>query len=229
MGAQLMRWVYRPIDAWPGQLLRDSDRKCTPFRAKFSATLELLESELEHLGAGEAVIQLAVEPQDLRRDGLPRAGTRPQHPGVILSFESRHGPLRYFTDAFKACWLNDGEGWHANLRAIALGLQDLRRLDRYGIGRRGEQYTGWAQLPPGTPMGAPNGQMTVEQAAVLLCEATADDVGEDPGDVERVMGVATSLWREAAKKHHPDAGGDPEYFRRLTEAKDLLVGRGGRQ
>lgn len=31
--------------------------------------------------------------------------------------------------------------------------------------------------------------------------------------------------RDAAKKLHPDAGGDPQLFRQLTEARDLLVAR----
>jgi hypothetical protein len=219
-------WIYRPIDAWPGELTKD--RKCTPFRAKFGSTLDLLTSELEHLGAREAVIQLALDPQDLRRDGLPRAGARPDHPGVILSFESYHGPLRYFTDAFKACWANDGEGWHANLRAIALGLQDLRRLDRYGIGRRGEQYTGWAQLPPGQPMG-PAVKMTVEEAARILADAypagaSAEEILEELQDEDRPF--LRDAYRMGTKRLHPDQGGDPEAFRRLSEARDLLTAMG---
>lgn len=36
--------------------------------------------------------------------------------------------------------------WQINLRAIALGLEALRKLDRYGITSRGEQYTGWRAI-----------------------------------------------------------------------------------
>ena len=33
--------------------------------------------------------------------------------------------------------------WQHNLRSIALGLEALRAVDRYGISRRGEQYAGF--------------------------------------------------------------------------------------
>lgn len=218
-----MNWIYRPIDAWPGDLTPNNKRQCTRFKAKLSDTLDLLGDELGHLRVKEAVIQLALEPQDLRRDGLPRAGSKPAHPGVIVSFESKHGPLRYFTDAFKACYFNDGEGWHSNLRAIALGLSDLRRLDRYGIGKRGEAYAGWAQLPPGQSMGHPNGKMTVEEAARFLADAAYDGLSDGRSLIGPAgQGFVAEAWRRAAKRHHPDHGGDPAAFRRLTEARELL-------
>jgi hypothetical protein len=46
------------------------------------------------------VIELALDEGDIRLDGLPRAHARPRHPGVIVSFDSKHGPLGYGTDAF---------------------------------------------------------------------------------------------------------------------------------
>jgi hypothetical protein len=49
-----------------------------------------------------------------------------------------------------------------NARAIALGLEALRKVDRYRITKRGEQYTGWSALPPATPMGA--AKMTADDA-----------------------------------------------------------------
>lgn len=33
--------------------------------------------------------------------------------------------------------------WQHNVRSIALGLEALRAVDRYGISRRGEQYAGF--------------------------------------------------------------------------------------
>lgn len=32
-----------------------------------------------------------------------------------------------------------------------------------------------------------------------------------------------AAWRTAVRDHHPDRGGDPERFRLLTEARDLLI------
>jgi curved DNA-binding protein CbpA len=34
---------------------------------------------------------------------------------------------------------------------------------------------------------------------------------------------ARTAFRAAARHHHPDAGGDPDVFRRLVEARDLLA------
>lgn len=45
----------------------------------------------------------------------------------------------------------------------------------------------------------------------------------EAADFVRTVHRHQSLWREAAKTHHPDAGGDPVLFRQLTEARDLLI------
>ncbi len=34
-----------------------------------------------------------------------------------------------------------------------------------------------------------------------------------------------SAFRKAARKHHPDVGGDPERFRAIVDARNLLLGR----
>jgi hypothetical protein len=222
-----MRLVARPIDAWPGELT--TRRKEAQFTASWSQTVELLERDAKQLGADEVIVQLAVNERDLRNDGWIRASARPEHPGVIVSLDSRHGPLRYSTDLFDGAsysirmgspgnfsWRTEYvPGWQCNLRAVALGLEALRKVDRYGIGRGGEQYRGWQALPPGTPM--PPAKMTADEAARLLAEYAG---GYRPGDV---LEDPTGAWRTAARIAHPDAGGDPDLFRRLTEARDLLA------
>jgi hypothetical protein len=60
--------------------------------------------------------------------------------------------------------------------------------------------------------------MTIDQAIQLLHEYAdgfiwAYDVADE----------VHQAWRIAAKAAHPDAGGDPATFRRLTEARDLLL------
>jgi hypothetical protein len=137
---------------------------------------------------------------------------------VILTFQTRkHGPLTYSTDSF--------DHWHGNLRAIALGLDCLRRVERYGIGSKGQQYAGYRELPSGIALGS---AMTVEEAARLLAAESGEgwesedllvEVGYGDSDHERI----STAYRMAAKKHHPDNGGDPELFRKLTVARDLLV------
>lgn len=219
--------TFRPmLTLPPGFKAADASRPYSRFDVSFERNLAELDVELRHLGATSVHLQVQTPngESDVRIDGQLRATAKATHPGVVLTIETRdHGTLVYATDAFGTphgfVRAND---WKSNLRAITLGLHDLRRLDRYGIARRGQQYAGFRELGSGTPMGS--GQMSLDEAARLLCDATADEIGEDPHDFERVASVASSLWREAAKRHHPDAGGDPEMFQRLTEARDLLLG-----
>lgn len=202
-----MRTIVRPIQQWPDPPTKRRER--SRFDSGYESTKALLERECRHLGAREVVIQLAVAESDIRIDGTyPKASARIDHPGVIVSFESKHGPLRYSTDTFT--------NWLDNLRAIALGLEALRKVDRYGIGRGGEQYQGWNALPPGMPMGA---AMTFEDACRVL--------GLDP--TLAVGGEAVrQAFKHLSKTHHPDAGGDPEEFRSLVTARDLLLADSGR-
>lgn len=175
----------RPIVTFPGEF--HASRRSNQFSAGFTQTVELLERELAKLGAREAAIELAVTEDEIRLDGWPRASARPSHSGVIVSFDSRHGPLRYGTDAFS--------NWIANLRAIALGLEALRKVERYGIGKRGEQYVGWRQLGAGSNDEIDRGRELIrehgsERAALL---ATHPDHGGDPADLRAVQAA-----REAA-------------------------------
>jgi hypothetical protein len=166
-------------------------RRHDQFNSPWPKTLALLERELGHLDAREVVISIAVNEDELRLDGWPKANAHPSHPGVIVSFESKHGPLRYLTDQF---W-----DWQANLRAIALGLEALRAVDRYGITRRGEQYTGWKALTSG------DGTPTTRAQA------------------EKLIATYGSL-REALFKSHPDHGGTAELFAAVSAARKLLEG-----
>lgn len=90
-----MNVTFRPIDRWP--TAQTVNRKASPFRAHWDDTLDLLEFELGRLRAHTIVIQLAITEDEIRRDGWPRAHAQPSHPGVILAFESIHGPLKYMS------------------------------------------------------------------------------------------------------------------------------------
>lgn len=114
------------------------------FRAGYPDTIAALEYEVLVLHGKDIVIGAGFRPEDLRQDGLPRVGARqPAHPGIELSFTTeQHGRLTYATDV---CEL-----WQHNLRSIALGLEALRAVDRYGITPSGQQYAGFRQLTTAT-------------------------------------------------------------------------------
>lgn len=177
--------TFRPISTWPGTMTRN--RKRSRFDSPWNSTLDLLKTELRQLGARDIVIELALSEDEIRRDGYPRAQARPEHPGVILSLESRHGPLRYPCDTFT--------DWQSNLRAIALALEALRKVDRYGVTKHGEQYKGWLRLEAG----ASNGVV-----------ARGRDI------INRYGTVAAAL-----KATHPDHGGHPDDFRAVQAARGV--------
>lgn len=207
-----MRVIFRPITTWPEQPTRNRQR--ARFETGYEQTKDLLERECRMLGAREVVVQVAIGEGDIRLDGTyPKASARAAHPGVIVSFDSKHGPLRYATDTFLT--------WQDNLRAIALGLESLRRVDRYGISKGGEQYTGWRAIGSGgaTEVGP---AMTVESALRLLWSEA--DLGEPPDYGSASDEDIAAAYKQAAKRHHPDKGGHPENFRLLGVARDLLRG-----
>lgn len=223
-------WRVVPIEKWPGEQTQErqqhrfsTERTRTgtfgsySHRARevnWSGTMDLLARELGELGAHDILLQMAVEDKDIRQDGWIRANARPKHPGVILTFESKHGPLSYPCDNFT--------DWQANVRAIALALEALRKVDRYGVTRRGEQYSGWKKLPP---PGGSTSTMTAEVAAQVIADAagwnSAPPTMLTKADVFRVA------YRDAAKRTHPDAGGSVRDFQILQEAKAVLTAHHG--
>lgn len=201
-----MRYVTRPLADEARLRLKGVRREGSPFSGSWSDTLRTLERELAHLGVrGEYVMQIDCQESDLRLDGELRANARVASPPVAISVKTSKGALLFVCGKFPT--------WQHNVRAIALGLEALRRVERYGIVQSDEQYRGWQALPPGTPM--PAAKMTIDEAERTLQQFWHGAVTE-----HRAWDV---LYRRGAKELHPDVGGDPDMFRKLTEARDLLV------
>ena len=195
--------TFRPIDRWPGEQTKRRQR--SRFDSAWGDTLELMQRELRHLRAKGVVVLLALGEDDIRLDGRPRANARPEHPGVILAFDSPYGPLKYPCDTFTT--------WQDNFRAIALALEALRKVDRYGVTKRGEQYTGWRALP------GPSGEATtVEQAARILASESGRSAEAIQGDA-REAGLAI---RKALMEAHPDRGGSPDRFHAVQTARRVI-------
>lgn len=204
--------VLRPIQQWPGRLLDDVERLPSPFSATWSATKSLLLDEADKLGAPEVVVQLAIDESDLRNDGKLRAHTKARHPGVIVSVDSTTGPLSFPCDRFHARYYGD-EDWHANVRAVALAMRSLRQLDRYGITAHGEQYVGWKAIGSGG-----DGATSVDAALEVLRRFAGWDTGPDHDDRDQIA----RAYREAAKRTHPDRGGNADDFRAVQLALEVL-------
>lgn len=197
-----MQMTFRPLAVWPRP---DTPRRRghSVFSAAWSTTIEDLDRELRHLGAESVIIQADFREQDIRLDGLPRGDARaPQHPGIVINFESHHGPLQYMTDAY--------DHWRANVRAIALGLEALRAVDRHGITSTGEQYTGFRQLTAGSSI------TSSDAARTLITDLVTGPGGIIQGDLTR------EHYRRALKVAHPDHGGSTETLAAVRDAGRLL-------
>jgi hypothetical protein len=213
-----MRYEIRPLGAW-------SDKETNPrrgahiFKASWSSTLTLLSAELRLLEAADPVVfQIDVRDGDIRLDGMLRASARAGHPGVAVSFQSKYGPLRYATDAYERQYGLGMESWQANIRAIGLALVALRAVDRYGVTRRGEQYTGWKALPAGagnvfaSADAAEQWMRSYSQTSLFLDHAATTDL--------------QLLYRRMARMMHPDAGCPRADWDRLDAARQLLTTAG---
>lgn len=149
----------------------------SPFTASWSSTIELLWTEVAKLDAREVILEADFRENQLRKDGMPRAGAQAHSPGIILTLVSTpHGDLRYPCSTFRT--------WDANLRAIALALEALRKVDRYGVTKRGEQYRGWKALPAGDGPSASRGRELIREhgSIVAALKATHPDHGGDAHD-----------------------------------------------
>jgi hypothetical protein len=218
---------YRPIKKWPEGWAKGLQIGTigSPFSSPWSSTLTLLGRELDMLGVDEATLQVDTAERNCRADGGLRRDARIDYHGVILTLDSpEHGRLTYPCNAFVA-GMGNKESWRENVRAIALGLESLRRVERYGIANRGEQYAGFAELPSGIALGA--APMMMHEASIVLAEGTGL-LQMDGGDLmdaphkpnERAVRDA---FRQAAKLHHPDNGGDVETFKRIVQAYEVLL------
>jgi hypothetical protein len=216
--------TFKPIAGWPGPMTQDRRSSIFGHKTSVGSTIRLLRHELRQIDAGEPVIAMALKESQIRRDGYPKSDARPEHPGVILSFDKR-GPkgtssrLVYKCDTFNH--------WHWNVRAIALTLEALRKPDRYGVLTAGEQYAGNRMLTAGgttTTMG-------VQEAAQYIARFATRDSPERPAAVaENLISQGLNVdfyFRMAAVKLHPDRGGTNEQMDLLTKAKQTLKAHHG--
>ncbi len=202
---------FRTLTTWPRK--QTASRVRGQFKAGYLQTLELIDKELFNLGARSAVIQLAILEDEIRKgDGMPRADYRPWHPGVVISFAGKHGPLQFACDHCR--------DWESNLRAIALTLERLRMADLYGVTQKGEQYKGWQSLPAPADPNQPFADKTSAAAWIARQAGYFGEMREfidpDNGNLRR------DILSTAIIACHPDKGGSDELFHQLTAAREIL-------
>lgn len=190
--------------SWPTGWPRARTRRRGLFKpTTFEAARWRLGDELRKLGAvyGTVVISTNVA---LRLDGLPRSGgPRVEDPGVAVWFElalAREGKRR---NQVLACdvW----ERVEHNAHALALHVEALRALDRYGVGTLEQAFTGYVALPE---RASPEGWRSV--------------LGLDPrGAITRE--TVTAAFRARSLRAHPDQGGSAAELQRVLAARDQAL------
>ncbi|WP_434315859.1 hypothetical protein [Leifsonia sp. P73] len=196
-----------PISEWPCALTPSSQRRPSPFSASLGSTLSALNREIYQLvdtlaQQESAELLIAIPASQFRQDGRPYARALAEHPGVILSLDSRHGHLSYPCDTFTT--------WQDNLRAVVLALEALRKVDRYGVTKRGEQYRGFLAIEA---TAAPAAFATASAALAFLESLVGGWASRS--EPERLV-------RGAKRVAHPDTGGDAATFQRVSLAEAKL-------
>lgn len=182
----------------------DGGYQSSQFNSTLSSTIELLKKELRLINASDELVQLSCEAGQIRRDGWPRSDCRASPPvAVTFSLKDRSVTM--------PC--NTYSNWHCNLRAIALSLQALRAVDRYGVSSNGEQYRGWTALTY-----QPDHFHDVPSAAAFLCKFG----GGDPVKVRSEITAFKACFKRACVETHPDNGGNSEDFKAVMKAKELI-------
>jgi hypothetical protein len=106
------------------------------------------------------------------------------------------------------------------VRAIALSLEALRKVDRYGVTKSGEQYKGFKALPPASP--------TIDSDAMTAAEFVCRHASSNgwTGTARSILAHRdeyTKAYRSAAHQTHPDLkNGNAAEFVLLGRAKAVL-------
>ncbi len=195
---------FKPLHQWSGP--RTASREMGRFRATWLQTLDLLEYELGKLRAKDIVIQIE-DPEGIagiRNDGsfrLLRSSYFTTKSCVVLTFESPKGSISMPCDRY--------QDYKDNIRALALSLEALRAVDRYGVTRGNEQYRGWTQIGNG------NGKMDRASALKFIESLLNADI-EPHADFRGIC-------RKLKILHHPDhTGGSHETFVAIGQAEEVL-------
>lgn len=184
--------------SWPAgwQRTRNPRRSAYGDRS-LAAAREAVQREVRLFGGRDLIISSNLE---LRLDGLPRSNQRqPTDKGVAIYFKYKSNPVSFACDKW-----NSAED---NLWAISLTLGAIRQIARSGASEMLDRaFAGFAALP-----------------------APGETSGESWWDVLGVSSQANLdeikfAYRSRAREHHPDVGGDPAEFDRITKAYKIAIG-----
>lgn len=224
-----MTLTYGSIRDWPGAA--KPPRAPAIFKMKYSDSKALLRRELQRVGARDARLALDIRQGDLTTSGEVYADVKPLTSRVLLTFtRSVAGALRSLQFP---CW--QYLAWQHNMHAIALTLEALRAVERYGATTGDQQWKGFAALGSGDDAGrAINTQalaLSPERAARILVESHPTMGGSNAVGVDvlaRAMldrdasASMMTLAHESRSHAHPDRSGNDGLFATVNAAFQVL-------
>lgn len=177
---------------WPAGKARAKWPEQSRFRVALGAAIREVQNEVRLLGGSMLVISSNLP---LRRDGMPYANSsQPNDRGVAVYFKYKGKPMCFACDRWRK--IED------NMHAIAMTIDALRGIERWGTGEMVQQaFTGFTALP------------SPEQPWQTLGLDTSRPTREQVEEAHRRL----------AMKHHPDRGGSNEQMARINAARDALL------
>lgn len=155
------------------------------FKQSLAGALSGLREEIRMLGAKNLVLS----------SNYTLGNEHPKEPGVVAYFEYGGRPVAIPCDRWARV--------EANVRAIALTIEAMRGMERWGAKHMiTAMFSGFTALP------AKTGPSCWDVLGVSP-EATEDQI--------------LNAYRAKAKTAHPDKGGSSEAFDQLSQAKDIAL------
>lgn len=199
----------KSLTSWPGPQTPHHARDLggRMLKVRPGAALDRLRTELARINARDCCIQIDVRERDITRYGELRADARPSMPGVVVyATHPRQGDLRFACDTYAT--------WHHNVNAIAMTLEALRGIARWGAVRDEQQFAGFRALPGATTL-----TMGVS-AATRILESESGLAAPTPVTAEWVRDAG----RRAKAATHPDVLRDRVRWDAVESALRVLGG-----
>jgi hypothetical protein len=176
---------------WPVGYKRTKYRKGSAFKQSPDKVQILLRNELDRLGATNVVVSSNVP---VRKDGYlysDMSMTKIDDPGVAVYFKYKGQQVSMCCDTYERPW--------ENVYALAKGIEAIRGMERWGVSEFIERaFAGFKALPEQSSASSWWNILGVSK------EASKNDI--------------VKAYRNLAKAHHPDNGGDKNMFASVNEA-----------
>jgi len=185
---------------WPQGFDRTPDHereRGSRFRVSLGQTTEDLETEIDRLDPDDW--RPSIANQHTKSNGLPLHNASPDDPGFVLRWTKDGEQFAVACDAYRR--LRD------NVREVYLWVHETRMRGQRPVVTGNSEFAA-ARLPSGEDDAVVAGPPAHEVLDV------APDAAPD---------VVKAAYRQKTKEMHPDHGGSPEAFQRLTRAKEEML------